>query len=106
MSASVGDFSKDVPIPEELDEFSELYVGIQLIVEVAREKIAVLEKNRQEIDQGTHANNLLVVKTDGRLLRINPEEIIFIQALKDYMAIYTKDRRYITHNTMKGMLPN
>jgi len=43
-SASVGDFSKDVPIPETDDEFTEVYVGIQIMLETIREQIAALKQ--------------------------------------------------------------
>lgn len=41
--ASVGDFSENLEIPEEDDEFAELYVGIQILVEVARLRMRDLE---------------------------------------------------------------
>lgn len=41
--ASVGNFSQDVPLPEEDDEFAELYTGIQIMLDVIRSKIANLE---------------------------------------------------------------
>ncbi|MBD3637531.1 MAG: PAS domain S-box protein [Crocinitomicaceae bacterium] len=43
-SAAVGDFSRNVSIPAEEDEFSEIRVGIQVMLEVIRDKIAELEE--------------------------------------------------------------
>lgn len=40
---SVGDFWSKVEIPSKQDEFTELYVGIELMFEVIREKYAELE---------------------------------------------------------------
>ena len=37
--ASIGDFTHNVDVPDEDDEFTELYVGVQIMVEVIREKI-------------------------------------------------------------------
>lgn len=42
--ASIGDFSQDVPIPEEDDELTETYAGIQIMLDVIRDKIRNLEK--------------------------------------------------------------
>lgn len=42
--ASIGDFSEDVPIVDEDDEFAETYAGIQIMLDVIREKISSLEK--------------------------------------------------------------
>lgn len=42
--ASIGDFSKDVEFPDEQDQFVELYEGIQIMLDVIREKIRSLEE--------------------------------------------------------------
>lgn len=49
--ASVGDFSENVPIPSTSDEFTELYVGIQIILEVIRGKILDLEMVNKELSE-------------------------------------------------------
>jgi PAS domain S-box-containing protein len=41
--ASIGDFSHDVYIPEEESELTDLFVGVQVIIEAIREKITALE---------------------------------------------------------------
>lgn len=46
--SSVGDFSLDVNFPEEEDEFTEFYSGIQIMLDVIREKIASLEAEIEE----------------------------------------------------------
>jgi diguanylate cyclase (GGDEF)-like protein len=51
--ASIGDYSEDVKIPEGDDEFTELAMGVQVMVEVIRSRIKDLEneiKRRQEIE--------------------------------------------------------
>lgn len=48
--ASIGDFSKDVSIPKEEDEFTELYVGIQIMLEVIREQIAILNQEKKQLE--------------------------------------------------------
>ncbi|MCR4264511.1 MAG: PAS domain-containing protein, partial [Candidatus Roizmanbacteria bacterium] len=54
--AAVGDFSEDLPLPETNDELTELYVGIQIMLEVIRSKISSLE---YEINQ--HKRTQLVL---------------------------------------------
>src|SRR5581483_9351400 len=46
--ASIGDFSQDVEIPEEEDEFLEVYMGIQVMLDVIRQKITNLETEMEE----------------------------------------------------------
>lgn len=47
--ASIGDFSHDVPLSDTEDEFTELYVGVQIMIEVIREKIASVEESKKDI---------------------------------------------------------
>lgn len=41
--ASIGDFSKDVPLIDTDDEIAEVYAGIQVMIDVIRDKVAHLE---------------------------------------------------------------
>lgn len=43
------------------------------------------------------------VRTDGKLLRIDPLELAIIEGLKDYVRLWTGDTRIIVHTTMKGI---
>lgn len=42
--AAIGNYNQDVPLDGPTDEFSELYVGIQLMLEAMREKVSQLEE--------------------------------------------------------------
>lgn len=46
--AAVGDFSQDVVIPKEDDEFIQIFVGVQVILEVVREQLEQLRNQREE----------------------------------------------------------
>lgn len=43
----------------------------------------------------------IFVKADSRLEKINFPDILFIEALENYVAIYTGDKKIITHLTLK-----
>ncbi|MEO6254487.1 MAG: LytTR family DNA-binding domain-containing protein [Ferruginibacter sp.] len=43
------------------------------------------------------------VKADGGLVKIFFEEILFIEALKEYVKIVTKDKAVITYHTISGL---
>ncbi|MFY0674929.1 MAG: response regulator [Bacteroidia bacterium] len=45
----------------------------------------------------------LFVKVDSRLVKIHSSDVIWIEALGDYIVINTEDSKYIVHNTMKGI---
>jgi DNA-binding LytR/AlgR family response regulator len=43
------------------------------------------------------------VKADGGLVKVFFEEILFIEALKEYVKIVTKDKSVITYHTISGL---
>src|SRR5688572_7243270 len=45
----------------------------------------------------------LFVKADNKLEKIRFDEILFIEALENYIGIYTADKKVITHSTMKAL---
>lgn len=49
--AAIGDFSSDLEIPPQDDEFTELYAGIQIMLEVIREKTRELEQLNQSLEE-------------------------------------------------------
>ena len=46
----------------------------------------------------------IFVKSNSRLVKVKTKEIYYVEALKDYVIIHTKDGRYTVHSTMKDML--
>jgi DNA-binding LytR/AlgR family response regulator len=46
----------------------------------------------------------IFVKSNSRLVKVKMNEIYFVEALKDYVIIYTKESKYTVHSTMKDML--
>ena len=47
--------------------------------------------------------DILFIKTDARLIKLKMEDILYIEALKDYVNIYTVDNKYVIRSTMKGI---
>ena len=108
-AASVGDFSKDVKLPKKIDEFTDVYVGLQIMIEVVREKIAMLEEVNTSLEQKVkklhlEINDEIFVGTKGKLIKINTREILFVKAEGDYVFITTPSNRHMIHSTMKGMV--
>jgi len=50
-------------------------------------------------DDGVH--DLLFVKSNGRLVKINLKDLYYVEALKDYVVLNTLNARYTIHSTMK-----
>jgi len=51
--------------------------------------------------QGVTAEDYFFVKADNKLEKISTADILFIEAMENYIAIYIKDRKIITHLTLK-----
>jgi len=47
--------------------------------------------------------NYLFVKHQSRLVKVNVSDVYYVEALKDYMQIVTKDVKYTIHATMKDI---
>ncbi len=52
-----------------------------------------------ESNQADH----LFVKTDNKLEKIKFSDILFIEALENYIGIYTEERKIVTHSTLKAL---
>lgn len=68
----------------------------------AKEQIDALNKKNQLLDE-------IYVKSDSKLIRLGMEDILYIEALADYVIFMTVKGKYIVHHTMKGIekrLPN
>jgi DNA-binding LytR/AlgR family response regulator len=52
--------------------------------------------------QGRIKAKELYVRTDSKIVKVNFDEILYIEALADYIMIITSNNKYIVHSTMKG----
>lgn len=46
----------------------------------------------------------LFIKTDDKLVKVSWADIVYIEAMENYVSIYTAQTRYITHTTLKSVL--
>lgn len=65
--AAVGDFSANIDVPEEEDEFTPLYVGLQLVLEVIREKISELKHLNVELSAKGEKNEFERIRDEAIL---------------------------------------
>jgi len=88
---------------KEIDLHSSIEVALhkhskdkELIAE--RDSLYQLVENKSSNDIG-----LIFVKTGGRLVKLALNEILYVEALKDYVIINTASSRYTIHSTMKDI---
>src|ERR1044072_4630941 len=49
------------------------------------------------------ATDHICIKCAGKLVRLNNDDILFIESMGDYVKFVTLDKKYITHNTIKNL---
>lgn len=67
----------------------------------AKEYYEVREKNHAETN--LTATNYFFIKADNKLVKILYDDILFAEALQNYVVIHTKDKKYITYLTFKSV---
>ncbi|HEX7903795.1 MAG TPA: LytTR family DNA-binding domain-containing protein [Chitinophagaceae bacterium] len=67
----------------------------------AKEYYEVREKNLSEAQ--TALANYFFIKADNKLVKLKYEDVLFAEALQNYVVIHTKDKKYITYLTFKSV---
>ena len=49
------------------------------------------------------ATDHIFIKCEGKLVRLNNDDILFIESMGDYVKFVTPDKKYVTHNTIKNL---
>jgi len=68
----------------------------------AKEYYEVRIKNISE-DPAPGKEDFFFIKADNKLVKIFYDEILFVEALQNYVAIHTKTKKYITYLTFKSI---
>lgn len=82
-------------------------IDLHTSIEMALYKHSKETEVRKERDmlfslvEGRDTKNFIFVKSNSRLVKLNTEEIYYVEALKDYVVINTVNTRYTIHSTMK-----
>lgn len=74
---------------------------INAAIEVAMTNYRNFKQLKNE--EGSIQQNNLFVKVNSRLVRIDPEEVLFIEAKGDYVLFKTREKGYIVHSTIKNI---
>jgi DNA-binding LytR/AlgR family response regulator len=67
----------------------------------AKEYYEVREKN--VVEASANAAGYFFIKADNKLVKLLYEDILFAEALQNYVVIHTKDKKYITYLTFKSV---
>lgn len=61
----------------------------------------VFDSSQQAIDFSNKDH--VFIKSGGTLIKINIKDILWIEALGDYITVHTTDKKYTIHSTMKAI---
>lgn len=68
----------------------------------AREYYEIREKNVAEMNKNSPAGYFFI-KADNKLIKLDYNDILYVEALQNYVVIHTKERKYITYLTFKSV---
>ncbi len=51
----------------------------------------------------SHTDESLFIKVNSRMVRVDTKDILYVEALADYVNLYTAKTKYTIHSTMKGL---
>jgi DNA-binding LytR/AlgR family response regulator len=66
----------------------------------AKEYYEIREKN---VNETSAAADHFFIKADGKLVKLFFDDILFAEALQNYVVVQTKDKKYITYLTFKSV---
>jgi DNA-binding LytR/AlgR family response regulator len=69
----------------------------------AKEYYEVRQKNTTESAVGNIAPDYFFIKADNKLVKILYDDILFAEALQNYVVIQTHDKKYITYLTFRAI---
>ena len=59
--------------------------------------------NDEAVAVKANAVNHIFIKSDGKLVRLNNDDILFIESMGDYVKFVTRDKKYVSYNTIKNL---
>lgn len=65
----------------------------------AVDKLKPLQEKKEEVEEMSH----VFIKSDGKLIRLNNDDILYIESMGDYVKFITNDKKFISHNTIKAL---
>jgi DNA-binding LytR/AlgR family response regulator len=66
------------------------------------ESVQKVTASAEQIPNTTNVDHIFI-KTEGKLVRLNNDDILYIESMGDYVKFVTADKKYITHNTIKNL---
>ena len=69
----------------------------------AKEYYEVRQKNEADKSPVAEPGNYFFIKADNRLVKVSFSDILFIEALQNYVVVHTQEKKLITYLTFKSV---
>jgi len=69
----------------------------------AKEYYEVRQKNDADKTSAAEAADYFFIKADNKLVKISFNDILFIEALQNYVVVHTQEKKFITYLTFKSV---
>lgn len=69
----------------------------------AKEYYEVRQKNEADKTSTTQAGDYFFIKADNKLVKVSFSDILFIEALQNYVVVHTQEKKLITYLTFKSV---
>ena len=56
-----------------------------------------------EVPAKSNGGSHIFIKSDGKLVRLNNDDILFIESMGDYVKFVTRDKKYVSYNSLKNL---
>jgi DNA-binding LytR/AlgR family response regulator len=65
---------------------------------------AIQKVKKAEVNTATiESNDYIFIKADVKLIRLNNDDVLFMESMGDYVKFVTPAKKYVTLNTIKGL---
>lgn len=83
----------------------DLHTSIEMALYKHGKELEILKERDMlyNIVENKDNSDYIFVKSKSRLIKLNTNDVIYIEALKDYVVINTPSTRYTIHSTMKDI---
>lgn len=76
---------------------------IQAAIEIAMNNFEKFQEMKSSDVEALAANKNLYLKVDYRLVKVNEEDILWVEAKGDYAVFKTKTKSYVVHTTLRNV---
>jgi DNA-binding LytR/AlgR family response regulator len=59
--------------------------------------------SHDDVPAKSNSVNHIFIKSDGKLVRLNNDDILFIEGMGDYVKFVTRDKKYVSYNSLKNL---